>query len=307
MSYTHQNAEPDHADLIDNVATHPTPEGLMLTLMPAGLMPRLSAWFIDFAIRAVLLIIIGVVSAFFATAGTGFLAIGYFLITWLYPVYFEVYRDGKTPGKKNQGIYVCHDDGTPISLQSSMIRNLLRVADFLPMGFTAGALTMMFTRQSQRIGDIVAGTLVVYQQQDDIEKLYKSVYGLVAHPAATNGSVTSSTSPINDNLNHINATFDAASPLFFYPLQLVEQQALVSYSERTAFLSEARQQEIASALAPLVLSKQHSPAAKKQAVQQAVVQKALLIQGQYSVDSSRANFASVTSKTGNTNLQGEGR
>ena len=284
-----------HELLIDNIALHPTPEGLMLSLMPAGVMPRVSAWLIDFAIRLAIMVVLGMITAFFGTAGTGILAIGYFLVTWLYPVFFEVYRRGMTPGKKAQGIYVCHDDGTPISLQSSMIRNLLRVADFLPIGFAAGALTVLFTKRSQRIGDLVAGTLVVYQQQNDIEKLYKSVYGLLASqpvsqpPENTNANAASShsvphisaptTLPNSSKMPDVQTQFDPASPLFFYPIQLNEQQALVAFSERLAFLSVARQQEIAMALAPLVTVKQSSPQAKKEGITAAVLQKAQMIQG----------------------------
>ena len=268
----------------------------MLSLMPAGVMPRVSAWLIDFAIRMAVMVVLGIITALFGTAGSGILAIGYFLITWLYPVFFEVYRQGMTPGKKAQGIYVCHDDGTPISLQSSMIRNLLRVADFLPIGFAAGALTVLFTQRSQRIGDLVAGTLVVYKQQDDIGKLYKSVYGLLAtqpmtpeptaaqtlqstsHNAAT-AATLEQTLPSSIQSASTQAPFDPASPLFFYPIELNEQQALVAFSERLAFLSVARQQEIAISLAPLVTVKQSSPQAKKEGITAAVLQKAQMIQG----------------------------
>lgn len=276
--------------LIDNIAKHPTPEGLLLTLMPAGLTPRLSAWLIDFLIRAVIIIIVSSISAFFGTAGMGIIAIAYFLITWLYPVYFEVYRRGMTPGKKRQGIYVCHDDGTPISLTSSMTRNLLRVADFLPFGFAAGILTIMFTKRSQRLGDIVAGTLVVYEQKDNLSKLYKSIYGSFAAPESPANLNAQSHKPLSHHTqSHSNnfsatgsaaATFDPASALFFYPLLLNEQQALVAYTERVGFLSEARQQEIASVLAPLITTTMQTPAAQKAAVQQAVLQKAMMIQGQ---------------------------
>ncbi len=285
--------------LIDNIAEHPTPEGLLLTLMPAGLMPRLSAWFIDFLIRAIAIVVISILSAFLGTAGTGIIAIAYFLITWLYPVYFEVYRRGMTPGKKKQGIYVCHDDGTPISLASSMTRNLLRVADFLPFGFAAGILTVMFTQRSQRIGDIVAGTVVVYAQTDDIKALYKSVYGLVETPEATNSVQAGS------NI-HSNFGFYSASPLFFYPLQLSEQQALVAYSERASLLSEARQQEIASALMPLIKTNLQTPDAKKAAVHQAVLQKAKMIQGQSLIDYDNPNSTGATIAD-NTNEHGETR
>lgn len=283
MSYTPSLSDSESRDLLDNIAMHPTPEGLMLTLMPAGIMPRLTAWLIDFGIRSVITMVLMAISAFFGTAGVGVLAVGYFLITWLYPVYFEVFRRGMTPGKKNQGIYVCHDDGTPISLPSSMIRNLLRVADFLPFGFAAGALTVMFTPRSQRIGDIVAGTLVVYKQQDNIEKLYKSIYGLIARQP----DIVKTTASIIAENTPSSTIIDAASPLFFYPLQLSEQQALVSYSERLGFLSEARQQEIAWALAPLVTTKLHSPQAKKEAVWQAVVQQAMRIQGQEGISGAK--------------------
>lgn len=255
----------------------------MLTLMPAGLLPRLWAWLIDLLIRSLIIIVLGTVSAFFGAAGSGIMAIVYFLILWLYPVYFEVYRSGMTPGKKSQGIYVCHDDGTPISLQSSMIRNLLRIADFLPFGFAAGILSIMFTQRSQRLGDIIAGTLVVYKQQDNLEKLYKSVYGFDYSQLNT---------PINNatSTNAQNTAFDPASALFFYPLRLNEQQALVAYRERLAFLSIARQQEIAYALAPLVKFSSNAghgapignreQNAQNRIVQEAVLQKAGMIQGQ---------------------------
>ena len=189
-----------------------------------------------------------------------------------------------TPGKKRQGIYVCHDDGTPISLSSSMTRNLLRVADFLPIGFGVGALTMMFTKRSQRIGDIVAGTLVVYQHQNDLKKLYKSIYGTFSidanNLATLDNPFDTSTSNAASTNHLLNDAFDAASPLFFYPLHLNEQQALVSYKERAGFLSEGRQLEITSILSPLITVQRESPAAKKAAILQAVIQKANVIQGQ---------------------------
>ena len=289
--------------LIDNIAKHPTPEGLMLTLMPAGLLPRLWAWLIDLLIRAIIIIVVGIISAFFGTAGTGIIAVAYFIITWLYPVYFEVYRGGMTPGKKKQGIYVCHDNGTPISLQSSMIRNLLRVADFLPFGFAAGILTIMFTQRSQRLGDIIAGTLVVYKQQDNLEKLYKSIYGFDVHQSSQQAS--------NDiPIDAKNTTFELNSPLFFYPLRLNEQQALVSYVERLDFLSVARQQEIANALTPLVKPSVRQSVANAQiladsaalqqlAVQQAVLYKARMIQGGVSMPSINISASNSNSNINN--------
>ncbi|WP_230661627.1 RDD family protein [Psychrobacter sp. I-STPA10] len=264
--------------MIDNTAKHPTPEGLMLTLVPAGLLPRCSAWLIDFAIRMVVMLIIYWIGLWFGESGFGFIAIGYFVIYWGYSVFFEVYRHGMTPGKKSRGIYVCHDDGTPISLQASLIRNLLRVADFLPMGFMAGILTVMFNRQSQRLGDIVAGTLVVYREQQDLAKLYQSIYGVTAKD--TNVQVDNTANAFTHQ-----ATFDAASPLFFYPLQLGEQQAMLSLMERLPFLSLPRQQEIASVLSPLVKVTAHgiSHTQEEEACRLAIIERASIIQGKAAI------------------------
>lgn len=272
--------------MIDNVATHPTPEGLMLTLVPAGLIPRCSAWLIDFAIRLVVFLIVYLIGSIFGETGYGLIAIGFFLIYWGYSVFFEVYRDGMTPGKKSQGIYVCHDDGTPITLQASLIRNLLRVADFLPVGFMAGILAMMFNRQSQRLGDMVAGTLVVYREQQGMAKLYQSIYGAVSEGDNIQTASAAYLSPDQAGEASRLAAFDAASPLFFYPLRLNEQQVMLSFMERVPFLSIARQQEIASVLLPLVtVSAPHDGVSSAQALatqeacRLAVLERARHIQG----------------------------
>lgn len=270
--------------MIDNTAQHPTPEGLMLTLVPAGLLPRCSAWLIDFMIRMLIMFVIFWVGIWFGESGIGFIAIGYFVIDWGYSVFFEVYRDGMTPGKKRKGIYVCHDDGTPISLQASLIRNLLRVADFLPMGFMAGILSMMFNKQSQRLGDIVAGTLVVYREQQDLEKLYQSIYGYTIKTASDQHSNATANQNSAHNVNNNNQpdAFDRSSALFFYPLQLGEQQAMLSFIERIPFLSLPRQQEIASVLSPLVKVTANGinhTQQKDEACRLAIIERASIIQG----------------------------
>lgn len=222
---------------IDNISEHHTPEGLILALVPAGIMPRLSAWLLDFFIRIAVMIVLIIIFTNLGDMGYGMILISYFLINWLYPVFFEVWRGGMTPGKKSNHIYVCHDDGTPISLQSSMIRNLLRVADFMPMFFMGGALTMMFNKKSQRIGDMVAGTMVVYQLENDMANIYKTVAGI--KPFAQTNSMA-------------NTHYDVYSPLFTFQLNYHEQKALLSLEERLGFLSTERQQEITYHLAPLV-------------------------------------------------------
>jgi uncharacterized RDD family membrane protein YckC len=97
----------------------------------------------------------------FGTLGIGFWMILLFVLEWFYPVLFEVLWHGQTPGKKAMGISVIHDDLTPVSFGTSLVRNLLRTVDFLPLFYLAGLITMLSNRQFQRLGDLAAGTLVI--------------------------------------------------------------------------------------------------------------------------------------------------
>ncbi len=220
----------------------------MLSLVPAGIMARTSAWLLDVVLRGAILVGCFVPFLLLGETGLGLYIILTFLVNWLYPVVFEVWRDGMTPGKKYSGIYVCHDDGTPINLQSSLIRNLLRVVDFLPFFYSVGVLSLMFNRKSQRLGDMVAGTIVVYQERDDISKIYKSIYGLIESEQFMFDDAPQLQAQTSSQVS----SYDVNSPLFHFPLNLTEQQALLSLSDRLLFLPITRQKEITNHLSPLV-------------------------------------------------------
>lgn len=82
------------------------------------------------------------------------------LLPFAYYVFFEAFWKGQTPGKKMLGIRVRMADGTPLTFQASLIRNLLRVADFLPVGYFLGIIAMVVNPKFQRIGDLAANTMV---------------------------------------------------------------------------------------------------------------------------------------------------
>jgi hypothetical protein len=108
---------------------------------------------------------VGVVVGFdtnWIAAILGFLA---FLILWGYYIFFEMRWSGQTPGKQRVGIRVIRVDGTPISLTESLIRNLIRLIDFLPISYGVGVVTMFISSQSRRLGDLAAGTIVVWEQE----------------------------------------------------------------------------------------------------------------------------------------------
>lgn len=80
---------------------------------------------------------------------------------WGYYIFFEMLWNGQSPGKRWVGLRVIRADGTPITLSESLIRNLARLVDFLPAAYGIGVVTMFIDRQSRRLGDLAAGTLVV--------------------------------------------------------------------------------------------------------------------------------------------------
>jgi uncharacterized RDD family membrane protein YckC len=83
---------------------------------------------------------------------------------WGYYVFFEMLWNGQSPGKRWVGLRVIRTDGTPVTLSEVLIRNLVRIVDFLPAMYGAGIVTMFIDKQSRRLGDLAAGTLVIHDR-----------------------------------------------------------------------------------------------------------------------------------------------
>lgn len=113
-----------------------------------------------------------------------------FLFIWGYYIFFEMMWNGGSPGKQMVGLRVIRRDGAPITLAESIIRNLVRLVDFLPFAYGAGVVTMFIDGQSRRLGDLAAGTLVVRDREDvTLESLASTT-----HHTAARGELT----PAND-------------------------------------------------------------------------------------------------------------
>ena len=145
-----------------------TPEGVDLALRLAGPIPRAAAQVIDWLIRLMLYLVLTPLAAL-SGVGVGLMLLGLFLVEWFYPVWFEL-RSGATPGKKAMGLLVVHDDGTPVGPSASLIRNLLRALDFLPLFYATGLISMLIDRDFRRLGDLAAGTLVVYADRPRVDR-----------------------------------------------------------------------------------------------------------------------------------------
>ena len=151
--------------LLDNRIEVATPEGVNIELTPAGPIVRIAAFAIDCLIRMAILLAVSITFSSAGNFGSGIVLISYFFIEWFYPVCFELLRNGQTPGKRAMSITVVLEDATPIRFSNSLIRNLLRVVDFLPVGYLFGIVATVVNPRFQRIGDLFAQTLVIYVPQ----------------------------------------------------------------------------------------------------------------------------------------------
>jgi uncharacterized RDD family membrane protein YckC len=154
----------------EDVMTIQTPEGVDLMLTLAGVGSRFASAIVDYLIQAALLValallLFGGVSIGGGDSGAGVLiavyAIASFLVFVGYDITFEVLNSGQTPGKRMNGLRVVRTEGQPVNFVTSAIRNVLRVIDWLPFSYAAGALSILVTSRNQRIGDVAAGTIVV--------------------------------------------------------------------------------------------------------------------------------------------------
>jgi uncharacterized RDD family membrane protein YckC len=197
--------------MLDTARAVPTPEGIELSLRLAGPVPRALAWLIDFILRMVVLGVLATTLGSLGRIGLAMMFLAAFLLEWLYPVAWEIWMDGATPGKRALGLTVLHDDGTPVRLPASLARNLLRVVDFFPALYGVGLFAMLLNADFKRLGDLAAGTVVVYRDAP------------VRHAGVPDAP------PV-------------APPV---TLTLAEQRTVLDLATRTAGLSPERAQELA--------------------------------------------------------------
>ena len=118
-------------------------------------------WFIRVITFSVAAAVLGGVKGM----GEGIMLILYFGLEWVYPMVFELLPGAATPGKRVLGLQVMMDTGLPVTPSAAVTRNLLRVADFMPLAYAFGLIAMLLRSDFKRLGDIVAGTLVVHAEQ----------------------------------------------------------------------------------------------------------------------------------------------
>lgn len=204
--------------MLDSTISYETPEGIQIQLPIAGPLIRGLAWFIDVLIRSVIYIIAAIILSYLGEVGQGIILIGLFFSEWLYPTVFEVMK-GASPGKMIMGLHVTMDDGTALTWQAGLTRNLLRTVDFLPFLYITGLICTLCNRNFQRIGDLVAGSLVVYKEES--KQLHSK--DISCKPKALP-----------------------------FPFNAREQRVLLNFQERNDDISKSRQIELANILTPVI-------------------------------------------------------
>jgi uncharacterized RDD family membrane protein YckC len=213
------------AEKLDTLQTVELAEGVEIRLRIAGPMLRVGAYLIDVTIRVLVLMVVGICLQISGMAigeriadGVGLLV--YFLMDWFYPVIFEAGKWGATPGKRIVGLRVVQATGSPITIGQAVVRNVLRFVDMQPFfTYGLGVGSLLASKRFQRLGDLAAGTVVVYTKAQ--------------------------------------TSFAVAGPPPIAPVPLPvglsadETRALVLFRERAGLWSEARRAEIADQVVSL--------------------------------------------------------
>ncbi len=165
-----------------------TPESVELEFPLAGIGSRAYALFVDYLLLSVSMIVVVLVGWLMAyqiwvyfrfsmdlvsSIGGWIAAIVLFLLFWIFVGYFALFEtlwQGQTPGKRLAQIRVIRDDGRPIALPQATLRALLRVFDDFFL-FLVGFILILQGRQEKRLGDWVAGTVVIQELRQKKDRI----------------------------------------------------------------------------------------------------------------------------------------
>ena len=209
----------------DTLQTVELADGVEIQLRVAGPAVRSMAYLIDLLIRIGidLGVVIGAYSLLPSLIGDqmtgGLVMLFVFFMEWFYNVMFEAGAKGATPGQRSMKLRVMSVTGGPVSLAQAVMRNFLRVVDFMPGLYLTGIVCMLFTKRFQRLGDLVANTVVTYAE---------------VPPVIT---------------QHVEIRAERRAPA--QVLTREEQSALLQFLERAPMWADERRIELATLAEPL--------------------------------------------------------
>src|SRR5215510_7561748 len=181
----------------DDTLVIETPERVPLHFALASIGNRFLACAVDHTIQLVALGLIGITSLIlasidvieqaFASAPKWVYAVGIILVFLIFSGYFAFFEwiwSGQTPGKRWLKLRVIREDGRPITFWEASVRNLLRSLDMMPAPFySIGLISVFSTNRDQRVGDMVAGTVVVREREAEAPEFSQVFATPVSDPA----------------------------------------------------------------------------------------------------------------------------
>lgn len=172
--------------MLPDRAQFETPENIQITYQTAGMGNRFLAWFSDEIIMFIFMLVIFIIMAFMGMSGVFerigglfnaqpdeqtviMIMAGLFIILWgagnfMYFTLFELLMNGQTIGKRSASLRVVKADGFALDFGSILIRNLFRVLDNIPLMWVVPVVSA----RSQRLGDMVAGTIVIVDKPGEL-------------------------------------------------------------------------------------------------------------------------------------------
>jgi len=210
-----------------------TPEHVEVRYQLAGPARRAAAYAIDLIVRSGVVfavVSLALLSGIAASdgiggAGLGILLVLIFAVEWGYYVLFETLMAGRSLGKRALRLRVVKQSGLPLGFGDSVLRNLLRAADFLPSFYALGVLVMSQDRMFRRLGDMLAGTLVISEDRPRMQQALR-----ISPP------------PTPDELARLPARL---------ALSASDVEAIELFLRRTGELSPGRELELAEMVAPI--------------------------------------------------------
>ena len=153
-----------------------TPDHVVLRYDLAGAGNRGFAAVLDFFVATLIVttayIVLALSTPLLEDAINGAMGIALILtlsLIWAYFILLEWLWNGQTLGKRVYGLRVITEDGSPAPFTAVLVRNLLRLVDFLPAFYGVGVLVIILSPKSQRLGDLAAGTYVVRAPRPQID------------------------------------------------------------------------------------------------------------------------------------------
>jgi uncharacterized RDD family membrane protein YckC len=230
-----------------------TPERVVFQYPVAGPGSRFLAQLIDQLILTVILVAV-IIVVFLLGAATNdrdltllLVGLASFVIVFFYFLIAEAMFGGQTPGKRALRLRVVGDQGQPITFSQALIRNLVRVVDFLPVYYGVGLITLFINGRGKRLGDLAAGTVVVREQGAvNLRDLAYAVPPPTVTPAASSiwGQPAVPASP-----GAIPAT-PALAPESSLQLEPDLKRFVVAYASRRAGLDAQRRATLAKSVEP---------------------------------------------------------